>query len=182
MLRNAYETRMTALDVIVLILVGGIGFRGLMRGFVAEAMSLVAWVVAVAAVKLAHAPVAASLAGPVGTEGGAAVLAFAFIFGVTFMAGRMLANRMGSATRSSALGGFDRILGFGFGALKGLIGATLAFLLASLVYNTFFGGRADRPAWMTESRTYPLLNATSRALVDFVEQRQEAGGTAPKST
>lgn len=171
---------MTALDIVVLLLVGGVGVRGLMRGFVAEAMSLVAWVVAIIAVKLVHAPVSAALAKPVGTEGGAAVLAFAIIFGITFMIGRYAANRMGSASRSSALGGFDRLLGLGFGALKGLIGATLIFLLASLVYNTFYGGLAERPDWMTESRTYPLLNATSRALVDFVEQRQEAGGDAAK--
>jgi len=171
---------MTALDIIVLILVGGVGVRGLMRGFVAEAMSLVAWIAAIAAVKLLHAPVAEALAKPVGTEGGAAVLAFAVIFGLTFLAGRMVANRMGSASRSSALGGFDRLLGFGFGAMKGLIGATLIFLMASLVYNTFYGGQAERPDWMTDSRTYPLLNATSRALVDFVEQRQKAGDPDPK--
>lgn len=173
---------MTALDIIVLILVGGVGVRGLMRGFVAEAMSLVAWIAAIAAVKLLHAPVAEALAKPVGTEGGAAVLAFAVIFGLTFLAGRMVANRMGSASRSSALGGFDRLLGFGFGAMKGLIGATLIFLMASLVYNTFYGGQAERPDWMTNSRTYPLLNATSRALVDFVEQRQKAGDPDPKKT
>ncbi len=173
---------MTALDIIVLILVGGVGVRGLMRGFVAEAMSLVAWIAAIAAVKLLHAPVAEALAKPVGTEGGAAVLAFAVIFGLTFLAGRMVANRMGSASRSSALGGFDRLLGFGFGAMKGLIGATLIFLMASLVYNTFYGGLAERPDWMTNSRTYPLLNATSRALVDFVEQRQKAGDPDPKKT
>lgn len=171
---------MTALDIVVLLLVGGIGARGLMRGFVTEAMSLVAWVAAIVAVKLVHAPVSAALAKPVGTEGGAAVLAFAIVFGITFMMGRYVANRMGSVSKSSALGGFDRLLGFGFGALKGLIGATLIFLFASLVYNTFYGGHAERPDWMIESRTYPLLNATSRALVDFVEQRQESGGEAAK--
>lgn len=173
---------MTALDIIVLILVGGIGARGLMRGFVAEAMSLLAWVAAIAAVKVLHAPVSDALADPVGTEGGAAVLAFAVIFGLTFLAGRIIADRMGSASRSSALGSFDRLLGLGFGALKGLIGATLLFLFVSLVYNTFYGGRADRPDWMTNSRTYPLLNATSRALVDFVEQRQQSGDDTPKTT
>ena len=84
---------MTALDIIVLLLVGGIGIRGLMRGFVAEAMSLVAWIAAIAAVKLIHAPVSAALAKPVGTDGGAAVLAFALVFGVTFVAGRLSHRR-----------------------------------------------------------------------------------------
>lgn len=173
---------MTALDIIVLLLVGGIGVRGLTRGFVTEAMSLIAWIAAIAAVKLLHAPVAASLVGKVGTEGGAAVLAFALVFGITFMIGRYVANRMGKATKSSALGSFDRLLGFGFGALKGLVGATLLFLFASLIYNTIYGGQADRPDWMTESRTYPLLNATSRALVDFVHERQETGGDTAKAS
>ena len=171
---------MTALDMIVLLLVGGIGIRGLTRGFVTEAMSLVAWVAAIAAVKLGHAPVSAAFAGAVGSEGGAAVLAFAVIFGVTFIIGRYAANRMGSVSRSSVLGPFDRLLGLGFGALKGVIGASLIFLLASLVYNAIYGGLSERPDWMTASRTYPLLNATSRALVDFVRERQESGGEAAK--
>lgn len=118
--------------------------------------------------------------GAVGSEGGAAVLAFSLIFGITFMIGRYAANRMGNVSRSSVLGPFDRLLGLGFGALKGLIGASLTFLLASLVYNTIYGGLSERPDWMTASRTYPLLNATSRALVDFVRERQESGGEAAK--
>lgn len=171
---------MTALDIIVLLLVGGIGVRGLTRGFVTEAMSLVAWIAAIVAVKLLHAPVSAKLVDMVGTEGGAAVLAFALVFGITFMVGRYAANRMGRVSKSSALGSFDRLLGFGFGALKGLIGASLIFLLASLVYNTIYGGLSERPDWMTESRTFALLNATSRALVDVVQERQESGGEAAK--
>lgn len=163
---------MTALDIFTLLLVGGAGFFGFTRGFVAEALSLVAWVAAIAAVKLFHAPVAAMLTDPVGNSGGAAMLAFALVFGVTFLAGKLAAQHLGGATRRSALGGVDRMLGLGFGALKGLIGATLVFLLASLVYDTVYGGGSERPDWMVESRSYPLLHATSGALVDFVEQRR----------
>jgi membrane protein required for colicin V production len=172
---------MTALDIIVLLLVGGVGARGFTRGFVTEAVSLVAWVAAIAAVKLVHSPVSEALTAKVGTEGGAAVLAFALIFGITFMIGRYAANRLGKASKASVLGPFDRVLGLGFGAIKGLIGATLIFLLASMVYNTIYGGRAERPEWMTDSRTYPLLNATARAMVDFVHERQDAGNSAGKT-
>lgn len=173
---------MTALDIVVLLLVGGIGVRGFMRGFVTEAMSLVAWIAAIAAVKLLHDLLSYALSDVVGTEGGAAVLAFALIFGITFMLGRLAANRMGNVSKSSSLGSFDRVLGLGFGALKGLIGASLIFLFLSLIYDTIYGGRAERPEWMTESRTYPLLNATSRALVDFVEERRKDGGEPAKVT
>jgi membrane protein required for colicin V production len=48
----------------------------------------------------------------------------------------------------------------------------LLYLAASLVYDTIHGRTAERPQWMLQSRTYPLLNASGRAIVDFVEARR----------
>jgi membrane protein required for colicin V production len=166
---------LTALDVIVLLLVGGGLTIGFLRGFVTEVLSLAAWIAAIVALKFLHAPATALLETMVGTRGGAAVFAFALIFLVIFIGTRMLARRVGGYTRSSLIGPVDRVLGAGFGALKGLIGATLLYLLANLVYDTAFGRLADRPDWMAQSRTYPLLNASGRAIVDFVEARRQAG-------
>jgi membrane protein required for colicin V production len=167
---------MTALDIIILILVGWFGFRGLQNGFVTETLSLAAWVAAIGAVKLFHGAAATALVDQVGTSAGASVLAFALVFGGTFLGGRFLANRFGQASKSSMLGSFDRVLGLGFGALKGLIAGSIIFLFASLAYDTVFGGKSQRPDWMVESRTYPLLNATSGALVDFIDERRKNGG------
>jgi membrane protein required for colicin V production len=169
---------MTALDILVLILVGGIGVRGFMNGFVVEATSLVAWIVGVASVKLLHGTVAASLVEKVGTESGAAMLAFFLTFGIAFGLVRFAGNKLGSASKNSVLGPVDRFLGGGFGAVKGLIGATLIFLVVSLAYDTIYGGRSARPEWMTASRSYPLLNATSGALSSFIEDRRKNGGAA----
>jgi membrane protein required for colicin V production len=163
---------LTAIDIIVLIAVGGAAVMGFMRGFVTEVLSLMAWVLVVIAVKLLHTPVAAALAGPVGTVQGAAVLALALISGVTFFGGRLLANAIGSRTRSGLLGPVDRALGVGFGALKGLILVSLGFLLVAMVIDTVSGGPARRPDWMTQSRTYPLLNATSASIAEFVDRRR----------
>ena len=163
----------TALDMLVLLLVGGAGLLGFLRGFTTEVLSLIAWVLAVFALKFLHAPVTAALGGVVGTWGGATVLGFALVFGLTYLVGRIIARSIGARIRQSALGGFDRVLGAGFGALKGLIIATILYLIASLFYDTIYGGVAQRPDWMTQSRTYPLLNASGRALVDFVQERQK---------
>lgn len=143
-----------------------------MRGFVHEALSLIAWVLAVLAVKFLHTPATEALAGVVGTASGAAALAVVVLFGGTFFVGRLLAKALGSRTRQSVLGPVDRVLGLGFGFLKGLIGASLLFLLATLVIDTVRGGPANRPDWMRDARSYPLLNATSRAMSDWVNQRR----------
>ena len=163
---------LSALDVIVLLAVAGSAVLGLLRGFVTEVLSMFAWVAMVAMLKLFHIPVAAALTPLVGTVSGAAVLAFAIITGLTYIGGRLVANAIGARTRTSILGPVDRALGFGFGALKGLILASLVFLLATLVLDTMGGGPARRPSWMTGSRTYPLLNATSASIADFVDRRR----------
>lgn len=164
----------TALDIVVLLLVGGCALLGLWRGFVTEVLSLFAWVAAIFALKLAYAPVADLLTGFVGTASGAAVVAFALIFIVVFTAGKLIARSLGGRIKSSVLGPIDRVLGGGFGALKGLIGATLLFLLANLATDAVYGNGAGRPHWIRDSQTFPLLNATSRAIVDFVAERRAA--------
>lgn len=163
---------LTSLDVIVLLLVAGSAVLGFIRGFVTEVLSLFAWVAIVAALKLFHIPLAQSLTKLVGTVSGAAVLAFALIAGGVYVGGRLVARAIGARTRTSVLGPIDRALGFGFGALKGLILASLLFLLAALVVDTMRGGPAQRPEWMVRSRTYPLLNATSAGIADFVDRRR----------
>jgi membrane protein required for colicin V production len=163
---------MTALDIIVLLLIGGGAVLGLMRGFVMETLSLIAWILAIFAIRLFHASVTDLLTPFVGTESGAAVLAFALVFGVTFAAGKFLAHALGKRTRTSVLGPVDRVLGAGFGAVKGLIGATLIFLAFSLVYDTIYGATADRPDWLSRSRSYPLLGASGRAISAFVDERR----------
>jgi membrane protein required for colicin V production len=173
----------TALDVIVLVLVGLGLVRGFMRGFVTEVISLVSWIAAIAALNAFHGPLTARLGGLVGTPSGAAVLAFVLIFLIVFALGKYIAHRIGGATRNSIVGPVDRVLGAGFGMLKGLIGATLLYLAASLVYDTVFGRDSARPDWMAQSRTYPLLDASGRAIVGFIEARREhkPAGTTPAS-
>ena len=165
---------LTALDMLVLLLVGGGLIMGFLRGFVFEVLSLVAWIAAIVALKLLHDPATGALTGVVGTRAGAAVLAFALVFGVVFILGKLVARRIGGSTKKSVVGPVDRVLGGGFGALKGLIGATLLYLGANLVYDTLYGRTAERPDWMAQSRTYPLLHASGRAIVDFVEARRGA--------
>jgi membrane protein required for colicin V production len=165
---------MTALDVFVFLLLMGGAAIGFVRGFVHEVISLLAWAVGIAMLKLFHSQLWSGLENSFHTSPSAgAVLAFAILFVPSFVVVKLLARSLGGRTRRHAvLGPVDRVLGGGFGLLKGLLGATLFFLLANLATDMVYGPQADRPQWMTKSRTYPLLNASGRAIVDWVEARR----------
>src|SRR3954454_6898398 len=165
---------MTALDVFVFLLLIGGAAIGFVRGFVHEVISLFAWVVAVAMLKLFHTQLWTGLINTFHWgSAAAAVLAFAILFVPSFVLVKLVARQLGGKTRRHAmLGPVDRVLGGGFGALKGLLGVTLFFLLANLATDMVYGPQADRPEWMTRSRTFPLLNASGRAIVDWVEARR----------
>jgi membrane protein required for colicin V production len=165
---------MTALDVFVFLLLIGGAAIGFVRGFVHEVISLFAWIVAIAMLKLFHTQLWHGLTGTVtDSPTAAAVIAFAVLFVPSFVIVKLLARAIGGKTRRHRLlGPFDRVLGGGFGMLKGLLAVTLFFLLANLATDMVYGPKADRPLWMTRSRTYPLLNASGRAIVDWVEARR----------
>lgn len=160
---------LTLLDAVTLLLVGGGLAFGFFRGFVFEILSLFAWIVAILALGLFHAPATQWLTAHIGTPTGSAVIAFAILFGGALVLGKLVASRLGKATRQSVVGPVDRVLGAGFGALKGLIGVTLLFLAFNLGYDLLYGRLADRPQWLAEARSFPLLHASSRAIVDFVD-------------
>ncbi len=163
---------LTALDIVVLTLVGGGAVLGFSRGLVQEVLSLLAWVLAIAAVRLFHAPVSDALAERVGSAGGAAMLGFVLLFGVVFLIGKWVSRSIGDRSRRSLIGGFDRGLGAGFGAIKGLLLATLGFMALTLLYDIGYGDQAQ-PVWMTNSRTYPALSATSAAASEIIAERRK---------
>ena len=167
---------MTALDIIVLFLLSSGAIFGFLRGFVHEVLSLIAWMMIIAAVRIFHAPATAVLSEPIGTDSGAAVLSFLAIVIVTYALGKWVAKSVGNKSRKSKLGPIDRVLGFGFGMVKGLIMATLLFLIIVMGYETLFGEKDPRPEWLIKSRTYPLLNASGVAMSEFVREQREDDG------
>ena len=155
---------MTSLDIFVLLALGGGALVGFVRGFVQETLVLGAWLAGVVALVLFHGQVSGLLSGVADGPVGAGALAFVMLFLPAYLIMRFLAHRLGKQARASALGPLDRLLGGGFGMLKGLIGATLFFLLANYATDLVYGPRSPRPEWMRQSRTFPLLDASARAM------------------
>jgi membrane protein required for colicin V production len=71
------------------------------------------------------------------------------------------------------LGPIDRVLGLGFGAMKGLVIVVVVFSIFVLGYDTVWGP-GGRPTWITQARTYPFVDASSRGLVEMIAARRHA--------
>jgi len=171
---------MTGFDIGVLVLVATGAVTGLLRGFVQEVLALFAWVVGLVAIHYAHSAVTRMLEGYVGNRmGAAAVLAFAILLLVPYAIVRLLANYMGRASRASLLGPVDRVIGLGFGAVKGMLMAVLGFSILVLGYDTVWGVDG-RPDWITQSRTYPFINASSDGLVKLLGERRARAAAAER--
>lgn len=185
------------IDIIVIILLVAGVINGALRGIVQEALSLVALIAALAALRFLHEPVTRFLTEVTGNDFSAMLLALLLIVGVVWGGGKMVARRIGQRSRSSVIGPFDRLLGAGFGALKALLIAAMGVLALGLLLAVVAGGdrRAAQPGWLTVSRTYPLLRAIGdevsvvlgdrfdrRLHIDRSEETGDRAGDAPTRT
>ena len=162
---------LSAFDIVVSLIVVLAALAGLARGFVGEIVSLLAWVAGIVAVRFFYTPVKAIAERYTGTESGSAILALVVIFLGAFILVRIIGGKLSAGTKASIIGPIDRVLGLGFGAVKGVLGAARLFLLINLAFDTIDPGEPS-PDWIASARTAPTLAMVSKALVDFVEEHR----------
>ncbi|MBB6227304.1 membrane protein required for colicin V production [Polymorphobacter multimanifer] len=167
---------LTAFDIAVFAIVGFAAVAGLARGFVGEIASLFAWVAGVLAVRYFHTETKIFVGSWMESEAGASIVALVGLFFGAFIVVRLVGDAMSRSTKASVIGPIDRLLGLGFGAAKGVVAATLMFLLATMAVSTLFPGQ-PQPQWMLEARTVPTLAIVSRALLDFVDDGWRLDGS-----
>ena len=139
---------LTWVDIVLLAILGLSALVGLWRGFVVEVMSLAVWV---AAFWLAFAfgdDVAALFEGSVESPSARLFLGYAVLFVSALIVGGLATWLMGKLVKSTGLSGTDRILGLGFGLVRG---AALASVLVLLMGFT----PMPQDAWWRESRVLP---------------------------
>jgi len=132
---------MSAVDWLLLAIVGLSALFGLMRGFVSVLASLVAWVLAAWVAFRFGAQIGMWLAGagPPGTGHVLAGYALGFV-GVLVVVG-LAAWLVGKLVHSIGLSGLDRLLGLGLGVLRG------AFVACALVLLLGLTAMPREPAW-----------------------------------
>jgi membrane protein required for colicin V production len=148
----------------ILLLSAGFAF---FQGFVREALSIASWlgaaVTAIYAFPLLQPAARATIENP--------MLADALTGGGTFRAALLLFSLIGRAisdrVRLSRVGAVDRSLGFLFGLVRGGVILCIAYLGVMLALP-----REDRPVWLIEARSTPLLDWGSDMLLKILAPDQ----------
>jgi membrane protein required for colicin V production len=152
---------MNGLDIVVIAVVLLSGLFAFARGFVKEALSIVAWAGAGFAALYAL-PYATPMAERFLPQGAMAEAAAALVvFLVTLLALSILTSALSRRVKGSALSAVDRTLGLIFGLARGLVLVCLAFVVLSWVLPA---GNQPQPGWIAQARTLPLLASGAQHL------------------
>ena len=137
---NAWLAQFSAFDWGAVVIVFFSMLLSLWRGFVREAMSLAGWVVAFIVANLGALTFAEAMGDLIANSTGRYVVAWLTLFVVTLVACSIVAKLTSRLIKASGLGALDRILGIGFGALRGALLLVVAvFVMRALIPESELG-------------------------------------------
>jgi len=133
---------------------------GLWRGFVVEVLSLTVWIAAFWLSMGFGEDVAGRLTG-VEQPSARLLLGYAGVFIAVLMVGGLLTWLLGKVIANTGLSGTDRVLGLGFGLMRGLVLACVAVLLMGFT-------PLPQAAWWQQSRLLPSVQRGAEWMVNFL--------------
>ena len=148
---------MTALDWVLLLIVGVSGLLGLLRGMIGVVMSLVAWLLAGLAAYLFGGDVGRSLVTDGQLGWGEYLGGYALSFAVVWIAVALVGLVIRRLVHGAGLSGVDRLFGFGLGVVRGLFFACVLLLMLGLT------GIPSKRAWRESAGVAVLLPVAKTA-------------------
>ena len=154
---------MNGLDIAVFAIVVLSALFALARGFVREALSIVAWVGA-AAITLYEYDAALGIAERyLKTKLLAQFVAGSALFLGSLVVLTVITGLIARRVRGSALSPVDRTLGLIFGLARGVVLVSLAYLVLDVAVPP-----SDRPEWITQAKSAPFLEEGAQMLRDLL--------------
>ncbi len=155
---------MNAGDLIVIAIILVSGLIALWRGLIREVLSLAGWVgaglVTLWAFSIVRPHARDLIANPLLADLAAGVA----LFVISLVVFSVISTAIGNLVRNSSLNAIDRTLGFVFGLARGLVAIALVYLALAL---WVWAKPTDRPEWVVQARTLPLIEATADLLRSF---------------
>ena len=154
------------IDLIIIAIIGLSVLTGLFRGFVKELIALCVWVVAIWLAFTYSQEVSSWLQPYIQDLTARTVVAFVAILLVTIIIGSIFNAMLSFVLRRSGLSGTDRLLGMGFGFVRGVFIVTLLLLVFDIAAIPYQPYTKDS---RLVGKFVPLVNWLSGFMPDFIK-------------
>ena len=163
---------MNSVDIAVIVVLLVSGLFALMRGFVYEVLATSGWIVAFLAAIWGTPYIRPWLASYVSnptlvTFGGGFV-----IFLIVLEISSFITHSVSRQVKKSAISAVDRSLGFAFGLVRGLVLASLCYMVVDMLM------APEQPEILANARTKPVLAAGSRLIQSLIPGHSGLEGKA----
>jgi membrane protein required for colicin V production len=149
----------TLLDIVLIVVMLISGLLAMVRGFMREVLSIVAWVLAAAATLYAYAKLLPVATGYFNSGIVAKAVIIGGVFLTTLVVVSIVTVRISDMVLDSRVGALDRTLGFLFGLGRGLIIVVVAF-----AFFEWLVPAKSQPSWVTDAKSKVFLTNTAEWL------------------
>ncbi|WP_108659739.1 CvpA family protein [Acuticoccus kandeliae] len=168
------------LDGVVIAVVLISALLAMFRGFVREVLSIAAWVAAAILAYLFYEDLLPFVSQYVDNRTIAIGVSAAAIFLVSLIIVSLITMKISDFVMDSPVGALDRLIGFVFGAARGLL-----LVVVAVIFFNWLVDEANRPAWVTTAVSYERLSNLGEELLAAIPDDPEAairGAFEPEET
>src|SRR6202166_3269483 len=159
----------TLLDIVLIAVMLISGLLAMVRGFMREILSIIAWVLAAGATLYAYSKLLPLAKQYFNNDIVAAVAVIGGVFLVTLLVVSVLTIRISDMVLDSRVGALDRTLGFLFGLARGLVIVVVAFMF----FAWLVPGKTQ-PAWVANAKSKVVLQSTGDWLMSMLPDDPES--------
>lgn len=148
-------------DYVIAVIVGISAVAGLIRGFVKEAFALFTWIVAVWVGMHYSRDLSPLLQNTITYPSARIALAFAALFFATLIIGALINFLLSQLVEKTGLTGSDRLVGMGFGLVRGAVVVAVLVMLSGLT-------PLPEDPWWKQSKLIPPFQSLAVWLKDHI--------------
>src|SRR5579872_685468 len=159
----------TLLDIVLIVVMLISGLLAMVRGFMREVLSILAWILAAGATVYAYSRLLPVAKQYFNNDIVAAVAVIGGVFLLTLLVVSVLTVRISDMVLDSRVGALDRTMGFLFGLARGLVIVVVAFMF----FNWLVPDRSQ-PDWVKGAKSRVVLTGTGQWLMSMLPEDPES--------
>jgi membrane protein required for colicin V production len=158
----------TLLDIALIAVMLISGLLAMVRGFMREVLSIIAWILAAGATVYAYSKLLPVAKQYFNNDIVAAVAVIGGVFLLTLLVVTVVTVRISDMVLDSRVGALDRTLGFLFGLARGLVIVVVAFMFFSWLVPD-----RSQPEWIRSAKSRVVLTGTGQWLMSMLPEDPE---------